>query len=176
MKKPKAYTPLFSEDSEQNITKSICTICGKTVNDRLLNSNGVCIECVMNNKTNSKDICLFPNERLFYTFLHQYNIYKKQLKQNNQNKTILKNLIGVNFGYLYKMTVDLAPDTPQSSKTPKNYDFVNQNIKKSSFKKCNKTTVIIRDESWVCPCCNHDNFGAHYCTVCGVYPKFKLQD
>ena len=55
-------------------------------------------------------------------------------------------------------------------------ELQNQISKLKTFKKANKTTVIIHDATWVCPCCLEDNSGAHYCKRCGVYPKFELND
>ena len=179
MKKKEEYTPLFGVDTEENavLEQAICKCCKKSVKKNLLDENGFCIECVMNNNTSSKNAYAFPNEKVFNSFFQQYKIFKKQNKHQSAERSFFKKLtVAALPGGLYKAAVHFSPDAPDTRKPLKNENFTNYRIGKSSFDKCNKLTVKIRDASWVCPCCYHDNLGAHFCDVCGVYPKFKLED
>jgi len=126
----------------------------------------------MNNKINSNDACLLPNEKLFSSFFNQYKQYLKTKPKNNA----LIGAMAATFGLLGAAVMSLSATDSQSPNANSKFDFVDKKIKPSTFEKCNKMTINIRDESWICPCCNHDNFGAHFCKVCGVYPKFKLED
>ncbi len=171
MKKQKVYTPLF-EIEDLTTEKAACLCCGKSVKKTLVNQNGICVECIMNNKINSNNACLIPNEKLFSSFFNQY---KKHLKTKPKNNVLI-GAAGATFGLLSAAIISIAASDSQSPNTNSKFNFVNKKIKPSSFEKCNKMTLTIRDESWVCPCCNNDNSGAHFCKVCGVYPKFKLED
>lgn len=168
------YTPLF-EIEDTDIKKVTCQHCEKTVKETLVNQDGVCVECIMNNRTNSDNAYLLPNEKLFSSFLQQYKHYLKT-KPKSPAAGALVGAAGAAFGLLGAAAMTVATNASQSQGTNPKFDLINKKIKPSTFEKCNKMTVIIRDESWVCPCCNHDNYGAHFCKVCGVYPKFKLED
>ncbi len=171
MKKQEIYTPLF-ETEDLDIETVTCNYCGKAVKKSLINQEGICIECIMNNKINSNDSCLLPNKKLFDSFLYQYEQY---LRTKPKNHALIGGA-GMVFGLLGAVVASLAADNSQSPHANSKFDLINKKIKPSSFEKCNNMTVTIRDESWVCPCCNHDNSSAHFCKVCGVYPKFKLED
>lgn len=173
MKKQEVYTPLFDIE-EENTEKVTCTCCGKSVKNTLINQNGVCIECIMNNKINSNDACLLPNQNLFNRFFQEYKLYSK--KKNKKDAAMRGIMFGLVGGLVGAAVASATAEAIDPGDPTSKFGFINKKITESSFEKCNKTTVTIRNESWICPCCNHDNAGAHFCSVCGVYPKFKLED
>ena len=173
MKKQEVYTPLF-ETEEENVPKATCLCCGKSVKETLINADGICIECIMNNKINSNDTCLLPNQQLFNRFFQEYKLYSQ--KKSKENAGMRAILFGLGGGFLGAMAADLTAEAINPNDPNSKFAFTNKKLKESSFQQFNKMTVTIKTESWVCPCCNHDNYGAHFCKVCGVYPKFKLED
>ncbi len=174
MKKQEIYTPLF-ETEDPDIKKVTCQHCGKAVKETHINQDGICIECIMNNKINSNNGYSLPNEKLFASFLQQYKQYLKSRPKSPAAGSLV-GAAGAAFGLLGAAAMSVATNASQSPGTNPRFDLINKKIKPSSFEKCNKMIITIRDESWVCPCCNNDNSGAHFCKVCGVYPKFKLED
>ena len=110
----------------------------------------------------------------FFQLFLQYQQYLKTKPKSN-GKNILIGAAGAAFGLLGAAVVSAATNSQAPNNPNLKFDCINKKIKPSTFDKCNKTTVSIRDETWICPCCNKDNFGAHFCNVCGVYPKFKLE-
>ncbi len=174
MKKQEVYKPLFeTEDIEAgDIEKVTCVCCGKTIKQTLINNDGICVECIMNNRINSDDVSLLPNENLFHSFFNQY----KQYLKTKPKDSALVAVAGAALGLLGAAIVASATYNSKVPERGSKFDYVNKKIKLSTFEKCNKMTISIRNESWICPCCNNDNSGAHFCTVCGVYPKFKLEE
>ena len=123
MKKKQVYTPLF--DTEEYVPKATCLCCGKSVKETLINNDGICIECVMNNIINSDDTILKPNEKLFATFFHQYEQYLKTRPKNNA----LVGLVGATFGLLAATVTSLAAHDSQPHNTNSKFDYINKKIK-----------------------------------------------
>ena len=173
MKKKQVYTPLFDTE-EEYVPKATCLCCGKSVKETLINNDGICIECIMNNKINSNDACLLPNQNVFTRFFQEYKLHSK--KKSKENATMRGILFGLGGGFLGGMAAGLTAEAINPGDPTSKFYFINKKITEASFEQCNKMTVTIQNEAWICPCCNHDNSGAHFCAVCGVYPKFKLED